>query len=606
MLSETRDGFVITGMQVAGATSGKIIGFSQVSQQLCDVPDHPLALSALGDFAPQYMRGSKSSGPLCEPYHKGVHVYAQHCDALLLGSYKGGVSSKSHVAPTMISKEVCKSFQYVNEYGPPPMKGFLRGDIWYNPWTIATEAQGTISPHFNQDDVYHVAKCFVEETTIDSSWLKKVRNFDTDVAINGIDGEPFIDSIPMNTSGGFFFPGEKRKYFMLDQRGRYVMGPELRSHYDELRAQLASGNRSNTVFNGTLKDEARPERKNLIGATRVFSACDVAFSIIVREQYLGVAQAMMIYNYISECAVGMNAYTDWDKLGSYLTTFGDDRMIAGDYKNYDKQIPPLFIRAAFFVLDQWRAVNGISSEDALISRGIATDIAFPILNMNKELIQFFGGNPSGHPLTALINSVANSLFMRFCYHKLGLDVSTFKQNVKLMTLGDDNVMGSNEERFNHTSISTILKEHGVTYTMADKQQASIPFIGIGDVDFLKRTFTKDYRGKYMARLNPTSILKSLTIWVQSPHVSPFKHLADCYLSARREWSLYDEDTFNRNVARMETIFSIPEFRNVRYHFVKRHLYDYFTTRDWVEGCLVQPSDDNQIDIEHVNLTCLEE
>lgn len=609
MLSEVSGGYVITGIQTAGLTGDYTVAFAQVSKSIIPDPPHSMLLSPHGDIEPHYFRGSSSTGPLGPPFRKGIHHYVTSCNAHILGSYPGGVTPVSHVEPTIVSSRVAKAFDFTVDTGAPPMKPFVRDGEWFNPWTIAAEAQGKISPHFSMGDVMRVAESFVADTTVDSSWLKDCRISTLHEAINGIPGCSFIDSLPMSTSGGMYFTGKKRKFF-LGEPGNYTMGPELQKHYDELLGVLESGCRSQVVFNGTLKDEARPISKNLEGKTRVFSACDVAFSIIVRQQYLTVAKAMMENNLLTECAVGMNAYKSWHHLAMHLIQFGDDRMIAGDYKNYDKQIPPLFIRAAFHVLDRWRSFHiPISRVNANIARGVATDIAFPIINMNKELVQFYGGNPSGHPLTALVNSIVNSMLVRFAYSKIGYPLSTFKQNVALVTLGDDNIMGSRIDEFNHTSLSSALRDYGVTYTMADKKSESVPFIHISQVDFLKRSFLlRD--GEYFPALNLKSVMKSLTMWVKSPHVSPFEHLAACYLSARIEWSIHGKEVFDTSVAKMEFILADEDLSPVRDFLIKRHAYTWERTLAWIQGKLDDSdtrNDDTYLygDLDRVNLTALE-
>jgi len=75
---------------------------------------------------------------------------------------------------------------------------------------------------------------------------------------------------------------------------------------------------------------------------------------------------------------------------------------------------------------------------------IGYDTAFPVVNVNGDLVEFFGTNPSGHPLTVIVNSIVNSLYMRYAYcliNPQGKNCRHFKKNVNLMTYGDDNAMG---------------------------------------------------------------------------------------------------------------------------------------------------------------------
>ena len=108
-------------------------------------------------------------------------------------------------------------------------------------------------------------------------------------------------------------------------------------------------------------------------------------------------------------------------------------------------------------------------------------------------MEFFGTNPSGHPLTVIINCIVNSLYMRYAYSKLNPDgemCSDFQNKVHLLTYGDDNILNvcPTIPWFNHTSIQAAIAKIGVEYTMADKEAESLPYIHINECSFLKRSW----------------------------------------------------------------------------------------------------------------------
>jgi hypothetical protein len=180
--------------------------------------------------------------------------------------------------------------------------------------------------------------------------------------------------------------------------------------------------------------------------------------------------------------------------------------------------------------------------------GIAEDVAFPLVDFNGDLIEFYGSNPSGHPLTVIINGLANSLYMRYCYAHLHPDkhCRDFKENVDLMTYGDDNIMGVSDKApwFNHTSIQQVLSDVGITYTMADKESKSVPYIDIKEANFLKRSWRFDEDvGNFVCQLEHSSIEKSLVIGVKSKTVSPEAQAVDIISSALREYFWYGRDIF---------------------------------------------------------------
>ena len=151
--------------------------------------------------------------------------------------------------------------------------------------------------------------------------------------------------------------------------------------------------------------------------------------------------------------------------------------------------------------------------------------------------------------------------MRYCYLVLNPvhECETFKENVHLMTYGDDNVMGISTcaPWFNHTSIQEVLADHGVTYTMADKESASVPFINIDDVTFLKRSWRWDEDVKaFLAPLEHDSIEKMLLTCVESKSVSPQQQALSIATSAVNEYFFYGKEVFEEKRKMMLDIIKV--------------------------------------------------
>lgn len=586
IVSQIGEKWVITGMHCAGSPP-HVKHTTIVTTQLCQDNFRsfkPLvAMSDPGDTK-QFSIGVPRSGPLGKPYRKGVHCWTPaKCE--VLGSFPNGVTTTSSVEPTAIHDRVVDICGVSPAVGVPLMKAVQREDgTWINPFTIATEQQGAVSGLFPITDVIKCVNSFYEDVTRDGTdWLKDVRNLTTMEGINGIVENQHINRIVMKTSGGFNFPGKKSKYFTLRDDELWYPSDEVSDAISELECTYSLGERARPIFNATLKDEPLSKKKIAAGKTRVFTASPVHVTIVERKQYMGICAAIEDNNILTECAVAMNHLVSWDLIYKHITTFGEDRVIAGDYGNYDKGMPPIFILGSFMLLDRLRSVHvPLSRRDQLISQGLATDIAFPVVNMNKELIQFYGGNPSGHPLTSVVNSLANSLFMRFCYFKCGFALETFTFNVKLITYGDDNAMGSRVDGFNHTSIQRVLAEHGVKFTMSDKEAESKPFCHISEIDFLKRKFSK-IGDKIVAPLDEKSIFKSLCYWVRKDTIESPQQLAQSYGAARREWCLHGEEVFNHRVSQMEKVLDCSIGEKIKRHFTRQHTMDFDTTWDFLFG-----------------------
>lgn len=257
--------------------------------------------------------------------------------------------------------------------------------------------------------------------------------------------------------------------------------------------------------------------------------------------------------FIFEAAPGTAAQSaEWTRIYEYLTKFGIDRIIAGDYGKFDKHMIAMFILAAFKVIGNIHKAAGFTDAEIREIYGIGLDTAFPVTNMMGDLLEFFGTNPSGHPLTVIINSIVNSLYMRYAFCILNPEseeCTEFKRLVHLLTYGDDNTMGVDPSInwFNHTAIQQALAQIGVEYTMADKEAISRPYISIDECSFLKRTWRfEEELGLYTCPLEEASIHRSLTTWLPSKTIDKYKQMVDVVTSANNEYFFYGKEVFTKH------------------------------------------------------------
>lgn len=250
---------------------------------------------------------------------------------------------------------------------------------------------------------------------------------------------------------------------------------------------------------------------------------------------------------------------EWQRIYEFITEFGRERIVAGDYSKFDKRMPANVILAAFGIIERICTRAGYTDDELNVVRGIAYDTAYPVVDFHGDLIEFYGSNPSGHPLTVIVNGLANSLYMRYCYivlRPLGEAARPFRENVRLMTYGDDNIMGVSEACpwFNHTAIQTTLQNVDIGYTMADKDAESVPYINIDQANFLKRTWRWDPEVRaFVAPLDRTSLNKMLTVCVQKANVSPEAHAVEVIGTAVREFFWYGREEFEEKKLMLQEI-----------------------------------------------------
>jgi len=377
-----------------------------------------------------------------------------------------------------------------------------------------------------------------------------------DANLAGIDGVQGVNAMAFTTSAGFPFRGSKEQFVELSDR--FVEGiscprdvdPIIIEEMTRMEDALARGECINTVYKGALKDEGTKVGKAKV---RVFAGCNMPFTLLVRKYFLSVSSLMQTNKKLFESAVAINPMSpEWTDLMKHIYRFGDDRVIAGDYKSFDRRMSPRFMLAAFKILINVCEKSGqYDSRDLMVMQGVATEITNPTYDYFGTLIQFFGSNPSGHPLTVVINSLVNSLYMRYCYFEIAKTerwwkVPRFNEVVSLMTYGDDNIMSVKKgyDAYNHTRVAEVLDAAGITYTMADKEAESVPFIKGEEAGFLKRDAIWDPELElFRACLDESSISKSLHVHIKSDAITEQQHSAEAIIGAADEYFEYGRETY---------------------------------------------------------------
>jgi len=486
-------------------------------------------------------------------HNKSVFRYIETGSASVYGSFSGfKPKMKSNVKLSTIAKNLMQR-GWKLKHGAPIMSG-------WTPWRIAALDMVKPVTQINESLLRRCAEDFKRDifSKIDKCELAQVCVLDDITTLNGANGVSYIDKINRNTSAGF--PWKKsKKYFMYADPTEAMpdaigVTQDIEERVLDCISKYENCERYMPVFTGHLKDEATSFKKIKMSKTRVFTGAPLDYTIVVRKYLLSVIRLMQNNRFIFECGPGTIAQSlEWQQIGQFITRFGKDRMIAGDYKAFDKSMPPCVILAAFDIIYDICKEAGYTQKELNVVRSISEDTAYPLVDFNGDLVQFYGSNPSGHPLTVIINGLANSLYLRYVYATLSPEQSAerFQEHVAVMTYGDDNVMGVSEDIdfFTHTSIQNVLKEVGITYTMADKEAESVPFLHINQVSFLKREWRFDNEiGAVVAPLEIDSIEKMVLIGVASKTITPEAQSIATISSAIREYFWHGRDEFEQKRA----------------------------------------------------------
>ncbi|BAP16719.1 predicted replication-associated protein [Asterionellopsis glacialis RNA virus] len=465
-------------------------------------------------------------GPLKAPNEKCVtRSLPLGSKIKVIGAHnKPSSSPSSKVVKSVISDSVTKIMNIEKQHDKPQSMSNIRHK--------EVDIAGKVDTVFEIDQD-RLDRAYVDYATtiidgLNKKELNQVRIISDDANMSGLDGVLGVNAINFASSRGFPHTGPKTN--IVEESDRMVEGiscvrdapPELWEEVKRLEDILASGKRINTVFKGSLKDEPTKMTKDKV---RVFAACNFATILLVRKYYLSLAALVQRNQKLFECAVGVVQQSpEWTDIFKHIGKYGWERGIAGDYAKFDARMSARFMLAAFKILIQVAEKSGnYSDRDLVIMRGLATEITYPTYDYFGTLVQFFGSNPSGHPLTVIINSLVNSLYMRYAYYTIAKEESwwrtpAFREVVSLMTYGDDNIMSVKKgyPGINHTRIAEVFASMGIKYTMADKDAESVPYIDLSTASFLKHFAVWDDELKlYRCPCEEGSIAKMLHAHMQS-------------------------------------------------------------------------------------------
>lgn len=480
--------------------------------------------------------------------------YIYEYNAEIYGSCAGGVKAGSKVVPSMIANELEINFGFEPKWGEPNFRAEgRRWKPWYDSLIHLVNPRHKLDPELleaaRNDYVHGFLPHFKNRALTDY-----IRPLTLDETVNGIDGVRFIDPLNMSTSMGFPLSGTKRDFLVEkfpepNSEGKIVRKflPTLGLEQEIERCEQAylRGERCHHIFKACLKDEPTKKTKDKV---RVFEAAPIVLQLLIRKYFLSLIRFVSMVPIVSECAVGINCFgTEWAELHEHVTEFGEDRIVAGDYSKWDLRLPAQLVLVAFDILIRFAHISRKYTDDQLtIMRGIATDVAYPVIAFNGTLMELHGSNPSGQNLTAHLNSICNSILLRMGFFHLTGHRSNFRQFVHAFTYGDDLISGVHKDvhEFTHVSYANFLKDMDIEFTMPDKESEPVPYMHIADVDFLKRksVFHTELL-RYVGKLDLDSINKSLMCQRQGKANEAAGAMRSTIQSALHETVLHGEEVY---------------------------------------------------------------
>jgi len=452
--------------------------------------------------------------------------------------------------PSMVVKSLINPIGEIKHCGPMLKHGNYREyEGYFKPyWNMLQYS--LISPKLPMGSLRvcanDVADSFISNITI-GYIQKNVHPIPVEDAMFGVDGVAYLNKINGNASSGDPDYRLNRSFYDLDKR---TIDPLILEYVSKIKERAITDSSAMVTFNVLLKDEVLKESKKF--KPRLFTGGSLPL-LLVSKQMLGMACRMIMLNRMKfETVQGLNVESpEWGELYNELTQFGPERIVAGDFSKFDKNIHKGAIRLAFGILRKICVLSGNYDARELRILDLVIDaISDPVYSMYGTLFMLSCGEPSGHFLTTTINSIVVSMYIRLAWlHEFG-EVQTFRENVCLYTMGDDHIMGIKKNGFGFDIIKNRLGDCGIIYTGNDKSGPDPERLThIDRCDFLKRKFTyEDYPyKKYGIMTSPIemdTIYKVLNFYVDSKAMTPLEHTIECVTNALEFLAHHGESVYN--------------------------------------------------------------
>jgi len=378
--------------------------------------------------------------------------------------------------------------------------------------------------------------------------------------------------VNMASSAGFPYrflvkEGGKMGFVELKEDSEYILTKEMRNDVIVRLTSWRDSFRMFTLWMDQLKDERRKKEKILSVATRHFTIPPFDFTLAVRALTLHFVSAFTKHRLKFFSAIGIDTQSyEWHEMISRHASFGR-KSFDGDISNFDGMMSGEFIQAFFELVSDWydeympegldvhlgKHHMRLTAGECRIMRTIICD---EIVHTNQLCInliyQSHQGNPSGNPLTTVLNTCVNAMYMRYVFYercdKRG-NWKEFSDCVIDTIYGDDNfitVKDNCEDFMSFEIVQDCLKVHGIGYTSARKTQEG-GFVDIQEIRFLKSGVGLVYQSFWCPLMDWDTIYE-MTNWVRATNeFEAIDQLYDNLENALRFVFFYGETAYDRFV-----------------------------------------------------------
>jgi hypothetical protein len=260
---------------------------------------------------------------------------------------------------------------------------------------------------------------------------------------------------------------------------------------------------------------------------RIFEIPPLEYTVACRA-YFGSWISMMHSNVgNSFCYVGINPESlEWNKLFHKLASVSEYGIDA-DAPNWDKNLSSVLVFWGAASINLWYKANdpNWTLQDDLARDNLITGLVYGYLLAGPLVIRKLKGMPSGHVLTALLNSIVN-MIMHLIWYLVSVpleyrSLSLYNKYVATAIYGDDSLDAIATPLLPYLNRNSMIfaysKYCSMTITSSQKDGTIIPYEPIVGLTFLRRGFRRDG-----CLVKPTLALRSLYSMVA--YVKKSKHV----------------------------------------------------------------------------------
>lgn len=255
------------------------------------------------------------------------------------------------------------------------------------------------------------------------------------------------------------------------------------------------------VWCEALKDEMRNEEKE--GVPRSFRVGTIHHQYLMKKYFGSMVEHIMKNRDNNDIMVGINPLIEWPKIYDKLSS--SKLIFAGDIAKWDGAMNNMVQDSIAEVITEC-----VPQQAKHIVKILLENATRSLVAVQDDLYLTTHSMPSGHYLTAILNSLVNRFYTAIWYYRNTPkpNVHLFLRDVYDFVYGDDKVVGINCEngKLNAITMREFFDSIGMGFTDASKNPIDKPAQRLDEITFLKRSF--EYHN-ILKRIVPALDLRTL-------------------------------------------------------------------------------------------------